>query len=84
MPVINSGSARLLEDSVQVPGRFLQRQRFFHNLKQQRIRVLQAEVRPAASWTCAAQLAKRTFSLPTRASTFLACDFADVSPQVKC
>jgi hypothetical protein len=35
---------RLLEDSAQMPGRFLQRQRFFYDLKQQRMRVLQAEV----------------------------------------
>ena len=47
-PVINASSVRLLEDSAQLPGRFLQRQRFFHDLKQQRIRILQAEVPPAA------------------------------------
>ncbi len=47
-PVINASSARLLEDSAQLPGGFLQRQRFFHDLKQQRMRILQAEVRPPA------------------------------------
>lgn len=43
-PAICPASARLVEDSAQMPGRFLQRQRFFYDLKQQRIRVLQAEV----------------------------------------
>jgi len=46
-PVINASSERMLEDSAQLPGRFLQRQRFFYDLKQQRMRILQAEVRPA-------------------------------------
>jgi len=48
VPVINASSERMLEDSAQLPGRFLQRQRFFYDLKQQRMRILQAEVRPAA------------------------------------
>ncbi len=43
-PAICPASVRLLEDSAQMPGRFLQRQRFFYDLKQQRMRVLQAEV----------------------------------------
>ena len=47
-PSINASSARLLEDSAQLPGRFLQRQRFFYDLKQQRMRILRAEVRPPA------------------------------------
>ena len=47
-PAICPASARLLEDSAQMPGRFLQRQRFFYDLKQQRMRVLQAEV--LSSW----------------------------------
>ena len=47
-PVINVSSERMLEDSAQLPGRFLQRQRFFYDLKQQRMRILQAEVRQAA------------------------------------
>ena len=50
-PVINASSARLLEDSAQMPGSFLHRQRFFHDLKQQRMRMLQAEVRPVAAPT---------------------------------
>ena len=43
-PVVNPSSTRLLEDSTQVPGSFLQRQRFFHDLKLQRMRILHAEV----------------------------------------
>ena len=43
-PVVNPSSTRLLEDSTQVPGSFLQRQRFFHDLKLQRMRVLHSEV----------------------------------------
>ena len=42
--MVNPSSTRLLEDSTQVPGSFLQRQRFFHDLKLQRMRVLHSEV----------------------------------------
>ena len=43
-PTGTPSSTRLLEDSTQVPGSFLQRQRFFYDLKLQRMRVLHSEV----------------------------------------
>lgn len=43
-PELNQRSERLLEDSQQLPGDFFARQRFFHDLKLRRLRVLQAEV----------------------------------------
>ncbi|BDA48748.1 hypothetical protein COCOBI_12-4300 [Coccomyxa sp. Obi] len=42
-PELNQRSERLLEDSEQLPGDFFARQRFFHDLKLRRLRVLQAE-----------------------------------------
>ena len=43
-PSINPNSERLLEDSRAVPSDFLARQRFFHDLKQQKLRHLQQTV----------------------------------------
>lgn len=57
-PSINASSARLLEDSAQLPGSFLRRQRFFYDLKQQRMRILLAEV-------CAPSCHQYTFHLFT-------------------
>jgi hypothetical protein len=45
-PELNRTSERLLEDSAQLPGSFFERQRFFHDLKLRRLRVLQSEVPP--------------------------------------
>ncbi|KAK9917945.1 hypothetical protein WJX75_009986 [Coccomyxa subellipsoidea] len=42
-PELNRTSERLLEDSAQLPGNFFERQRFFHDLKLRRLRVLQSE-----------------------------------------
>jgi hypothetical protein len=43
-PAICPASERLLEDSAQLPAGFLQRQRHFHDLRQRRLRALQAQV----------------------------------------
>ena len=43
-PAINPNSERLLEDSRAVPSDFLARQRFFHDLKQQKLQQLQQTV----------------------------------------
>lgn len=40
-PHVNPVSERLLEDSRAVPSNFLARQRFFHDLKQQKLKELQ-------------------------------------------
>ncbi|EIE27456.1 hypothetical protein COCSUDRAFT_39121 [Coccomyxa subellipsoidea C-169] len=42
-PELCRTSERLLEDSAQLPGNFFERQRFFHDLKLRRLRVLQSE-----------------------------------------
>ena len=43
-PAICPASERILEDSPDVPGSFLERQRHFHDLRQRRLRLIQAEV----------------------------------------
>ena len=47
-PAICPASERILEDSLDVPGGFLERQRHFHDLRQRRLRLIQAEV--SLSW----------------------------------
>lgn len=42
-PHINPASEQLLEDSLQVPANFYERQRFFYEMRQERMRRLQAD-----------------------------------------
>ena len=42
-PHINPASEQLLEDSLQVPANFYERQRFFYEMRQERMQRLQAE-----------------------------------------
>ena len=42
-PHINPASEQLLEDSLQVPANFYERQRFFYEMRQERMQCLQAE-----------------------------------------
>ncbi len=52
-PYINPASEQLLEDSLQVPANFYERQRFFYEMRQERMQRLQAE---AVSLPCCACL----------------------------
>ena len=42
-PNINPASEQLLEDSLQVPANFYERQRFYYEIRQERMQRLQAE-----------------------------------------
>ena len=42
-PQINPASEQLLEDSLQVPANFYERQRFFYEMRQERMQRLQAD-----------------------------------------
>ena len=42
-PQINAASEQLLEDSLQVPANFYERQRFFYDIRQERLQRLQTE-----------------------------------------
>ena len=76
-PELNRTSERLLEDSAQLPANFFERQRFFHDLKLRRLRVLQSEVPPSparglfeaasqiASMTCSDSLQRLAFRILT-------------------
>lgn len=43
-PQINAASEQLLEDSLQVPANFYERQRFFYDIRQERLQRLQTEL----------------------------------------
>ncbi len=51
-PHINPASEQLLEDSLQVPANFYERQRFFYEMRQERMQRLQAEAVSLLSGVC--------------------------------
>lgn len=51
-PHINPASEQLLEDSLQVPANFYERQRFFYEMRQERMQRLQAEAVSLLSGAC--------------------------------
>ena len=51
-PHINPASEQLLEDSLQVPANFYERQRFFYEMRQERMQRLQADAVSLLSCAC--------------------------------